>query len=166
MRRRMLSVMVLMGLLFLLNSNVKGEPVMIADGKKVQFDYTLTVDGAVVDTSEGRTPLEYVQGEGHIIQGLEKQMVGLVVGDSRTLSVSASEAYGEINPEAMREIPRAQFPENITPEVGQQLGMTTPEGQTIPVKIAAFTDETITIDFNHPLAGKDLTFDVTIVSID
>ncbi|MGI3183664.1 FKBP-type peptidyl-prolyl cis-trans isomerase [Nioella aestuarii] len=136
-------------------------------GSKVAFHYTGTLtDGSVFDSSEGRDPLSFTMGQGQIIPGLEKAFDGLKVGDEKTVTVPAAEAYGEHNPQAVQQIPRDQIPENIPTEVGTQLQMQAPNGQAIPVVIAEATDEHITLDANHPLAGKDLTFAVKVMSVE
>ncbi|MBN2121376.1 MAG: peptidylprolyl isomerase [Candidatus Omnitrophica bacterium] len=137
----------------------------IQGGSKVSFDYTLTVDGEVVDSSEGRGPMEYVHGQGQIIPGLAKQLEGLKVGDEKKVVVSAEEAYGPVNPNAFQEIDKSALPQDQEPKVGMVLQAQTPEGQVFPVRISEVKDNTVMVDFNHPLAGKTLNFDVKIVSI-
>ena len=166
MRKGLLFALIFLVTGFMYTVNAKGEEDMISEGKKVKFDYTLTVDGQVVDTSEGRQPLEYTQGEGKIITGLEQQMTGLKEGEEKKIEVAAEKGYGERNPDALREVPKEQFPPNITPEQGQQLAMTTPDGQRVPVLVSEVKDESVILDFNHPLAGKDLSFDVKVVSVE
>lgn len=147
------------------SAQAEGDQMIIEDGKKVSFDYTLTVDNEVVDSSKDRGPLEYTQGSGQIIPGLAKQMAGLKAGDERTLEVAPAEAYGEINPEAFKEVPKASLPEDLDPQPGIFLQMVGPGGQAIPVKISEVKDDVVVIDFNHPLAGKTLKFDVKIVAV-
>jgi len=162
---------ILLGLFFgligltLFTHIAQGENAMIAKGKKIKINYTLTVDGEVVDSSEGKEPLEYTQGEGMLIQGLEKELEGMKAGDAKNVTVAPTEGYGEVSKDALREIPRSQFPPNIDPEVGQRLSMQAPQGQQIPVTVAEIKDDVIILDFNHPLAGKELTFDVTVISV-
>jgi peptidylprolyl isomerase len=153
-------------LITLFTSFAQGAETMIADGKKVKIDYTLTVDGEVVDSSQGKEPLEYTQGQGMLISGLEKELEGMQAGDEKKVTVAPAEGYGEVSQDAFREIPVSQFPQNITPEAGQRLSMQTPQGQQIPVTVAEVKDDVIVLNFNHPLAGKELTFDVKVVSVD
>jgi peptidylprolyl isomerase len=89
----------------------------------------------------------------------------MAVGDKKTVNIPAAEAYGEKNPQMQQAIPREQIPANIPLELGMRLQMQTPEGQVIPVTVAAVDEQTVTLDANHPLAGKDLTFDFEVVSI-
>ena len=138
---------------------------VIQNGSRVSFDYTLTVDGQVVDSSEGKDPLRYTHGEGQIIPGLAKQLEGLGVGDERAITVSAEEAYGAIDAAAFKEIEKSTLPSNIEPHVDMLLSMSTPDGRTFPVRIAEIKEHIVVLDFNHPLAGKILNFQVKIISI-
>lgn len=137
----------------------------IQDGSTVQFDYTLTVDGQVVDASAGREPLRYVQGQGQIIPGLERQMAGLHAGDVRRFTVAPEDGYGIADPRAVMDVPRQQLPPNITPEVGQTLQGTSQDGQSFQAVIRSVGAESVQLDLNHPLAGKTLQFDVTVVTV-
>ena len=165
--KRLMSVMcvVMLGVITVCVPCVKGETVMIEAGKTVTFYYTLTVEGQVVDSSKEDAPLEYVQGDGKIIKGLEEQMEGLTVGDRRTITVAAAQGYGEVNPQAFRDVPKANLPENIEPQVGQVLQVVAPNGGRLPVVISEIKDDTVVLNLNHPLAGKELQFDITIVDI-
>lgn len=149
-----------------LPTQVKGENMIVENGKTVGLNYTLTVEGEVVDSSEGKEPLKYVHGEGNIIPGLAQELEGMRVGEQKLVEVAPSEAYGEVNPEAYRDIPKEQLPENMEPQEGLMIQMQTPAGQAIPVTISEVKDDMITIDMNHPLAGKTLKFDVEIISVD
>lgn len=134
------------------------------DTVKVHYKGTLS-DGQVFDTSEGRDPMEFTLGTGQVIPGFENGILGMDADQTKTIEIPAAEAYGDIKAELVQEVPRAQLPEEIKPEVGMQLMSQTPDGQQIPLIITAVTDDTITVDANHPLAGKDLTFEVTLVSV-
>ncbi len=157
---------ILMAGLILSNTQVKGEDAVIEKGKKVAFDYTLTVEEEVVDTSEGKEPLNYIHGEGTIIKGLSAKLEGMKVGDKQTIAVAAADAYGEIDPKAFIEVPKKQFPEGETPEVGMMLNLNHPNGGSLPALITEIKDDVIVLNVNHPLAGKDLLFDVKIVSVE
>lgn len=156
----------LIGITLFITPVAHGEEDMIEKGKKVQIDYTLTVDGNVVDTSKGKQPLEYTHGQGMLIPGLETELVGMKAGETKEVVVAAEKGYGEVVKDAFREVPRAQFPANITPEEGLRLSMQSPEGQQIPVTIAEVKEDAIVLDFNHPLAGKELHFDVSVVDVE
>ncbi len=137
----------------------------VEKGKTVKMHYKgMLEDGTVFDTSEGKEPLEFVYGEGSIIPDLENQLEGMEEGEKKQITVKAENAYGEVDPSAIQQVPRSQLPNNIDPKVGMQLLAQT-ENASIPVTIIDVEDETVTIDFNHPLAGKDLIFDVEIVSV-
>lgn len=135
------------------------------DKVKVHYKGTLS-NGVVFDSSEGKDPLEFTLGTGQIIPGFENGIIGMEVEESKTINVPAAEAYGEPKEELIQEVPKAQLPEEIKPEVGMQLMSQAPNGQQIPLVITEVKEESIIIDANHPLAGKDLTFEVTLVSID
>jgi FKBP-type peptidyl-prolyl cis-trans isomerase 2 len=139
---------------------------VIADGMKVKFDYTLTVDKEQVETTQGKTPLEYVQGKQMLIPGLEKELAGLKAGDAKTVVVKPEDGYGPVRPEALKEIDNAKLPKDITPKVGMVLEMQDPEGNAYPAMVKEVKEKTFVLDFNHPLAGKELNFDVKIVSVE
>ncbi len=135
-------------------------------GTIVQFHYTGTLeDGTVFDSSQGRAPLEFELGSGAIIPGLDRAIAGMSAGEQKTVTIPFAEAYGDYQPQARQDVPRDQFPDNIPLEPGTRLQMQTPDGRTVPVEIAAVSPEAVTLDANHPLAGKDLTFAVEVVSV-
>ena len=146
-------------------SMAKGNDTAIKNGSKVSFDYTLTVDGKVMDSSQGRAPLQYVQGQGTIIPGLAKQLEGMKIGDEKSITVPPEEAYGAVDQNAFREVPRSSMPAGLKPEVGMYLQTKNPDGTPRPVKIAGVKKDVVMIDFNHPLAGKTLHFNVKIISV-
>lgn len=137
---------------------------MIQKDSKVEIDYTLTVDGKVADTSKGRKPLEYTQGAGQIIIGLERALEGKNAGDKVSVDIPAKDAYGEVNPEAMRRVPKTAIQNIEQMKVGDIVGASA-GGHTFRAKISEITDTEVVLDFNHPLAGKELHFDVEIVSV-
>lgn len=135
-------------------------------GDKVRIHYTGTLnDGSVFDSSEGRDPLEFTLGSGQVIPGFDTGVTGMAVGEKKTIEIPCAEAYGESNPGAIQDVPRDQIPAEIPLEVGLQLQMQSPQGQVIPVSVTTVTDDTVTLDANHALAGKDLTFALELVSI-
>lgn len=136
----------------------------VNDKVKVHYKGTLS-NGDVFDSSEGKEPLEFTLGAGQMIPGFEKGIIGMQVRESKTISIPAAEAYGEPNDELKQEVSNAQLPPEIKPEVGLQLVSQAPDGQRIPLVITEVKEDSIIVDSNHPLAGKDLTFDVTLVSI-
>lgn len=127
--------------------------------KVISFHYKLTnTKGDELDSSEGKEALAFLTGSNQIISGLEKELIKLNVGDKKTVNVSAEEAYGPKLDDRVAEVPRDQFPEEI--EVGMMFS-TDPEGHSI-VTVTAMTDDMVTVDGNHPLAGEALTFDVEV----
>jgi peptidylprolyl isomerase len=135
-------------------------------GKTVRIHYTGTLaDGSVFDSSEGRDPLEFTVGSGQIIPGLDRAIDGMATGERKTVTIPATEAYGEYQDGAKQDVPREQIPADIPLDPGTMLNMQTPDGRQIPVQVAEVTDSTVTLDANHPLAGKDLTFAVELVSV-
>ncbi|MBO0346512.1 peptidylprolyl isomerase [Roseibium sp. CAU 1637] len=136
-------------------------------GDIVHIHYKGTLnDGSIFDSSEGRDPLSFTVGSGQIIPGLDKALPGMQVGDEKTVNIPAEEAYGPVNPAAKQPVPRDQFPDNIPLEVGTQLQVQTQNGQTMPVVIDTVEDDQVVLDANHPLAGKDLTFEFSVVGVD
>ncbi|HCD52708.1 MAG TPA: peptidylprolyl isomerase [Balneolaceae bacterium] len=139
---------------------------IIKDGDTVKVHYTGKLqNGEVFDSSVEREPLEFTLGQGQLIPGFEKAIIGLKVGDSTTTNIPSAEAYGDHNPEMEVQVEKAQLPEGMEPQVGMQLQLNQPNGQAIPVQITKVEGEQVTIDANHPLAGKDLTFDIEVVEI-
>ena len=138
----------------------------IQNNSAVSFHYTLTDnDGIRIDSSEGQEPLGYLHGAGNIIPGLEKALEGKTIGDSLTVAVSAAEGYGEVQKELIQEVPREAFQGIDTIELGMQFEAQTGQGGSVPVTVIAVTDDLVTVDGNHPLAGKNLNFDVTIEAV-
>ena len=140
------------------------QQVKAGDTVKVHYEGRLT-DGTPFDSSEGREPLEFEVGSGMVIKGFDEGVIGMEVGDKRTLEIPPEEAYGDKNDEMLVEFPKQQFPEDMKPEVGMQLNMTNGDGQVIPVMIAEIKAESVILDANHPLAGEALVFNVELVEI-
>ena len=138
----------------------------IKENSAVSFHYTLTDDdGQTLDSSAGKDPLAYLHGAGNIIPGLESALAGKSVGDSMVVAVTAAEGYGEVQKELIQEVPRDAFQGVDSIEVGMQFEAQTGQGGTVPVTVTAVTDEIVTLDGNHPLAGKNLNFDVSIEDV-
>ncbi len=117
----------------------------------------------IVDSNKGGMPLEFIMGKGQLIPGLEAQLAGMSEGESADILVKAADAYGEVNPEAVQTLPKEQF-EGVELEAGMMLYGQGEDGQQVQVIVKSFTDKDVTIDYNHPLAGKDLMFSVKIIS--
>ena len=141
------------------------EELKVQNGQVVSMEYTLKVDGVVTDSSEGRDPLEFVHGAGNIIPGLEREMTGMTVGDSKDVVVAAAEGYGEEDKEAFMDVPRDQFPDEIPMKVGTELQVQNQAGQPMFARIEKVDEQSVRLDFNHPLAGKDLHFSVKVVNL-
>ncbi|RJP61299.1 MAG: peptidylprolyl isomerase [Candidatus Auribacter fodinae] len=137
----------------------------VTDGQVVSMEYTLRVDGKVVDSSEGGDPLEYLYGAANIIPGLEREMDGMSVGESKTVIVSAADGYGESDEEAFIEVPRGEFPADIPLKPGLEMELTGPEGQPMYARVESMEGENVVLNMNHPLAGKELHFDVKVVGL-
>lgn len=146
------------------------------DTVKVNFIGRLE-DGTVVDSSEDcecedcecegdeTGPLAFTIGEEEVIPGLEQAVVGMQPGDTKTLTIAAEEAYGLFDEDLVMEVPRNEFPDDIFPEVGQTLELTGDDGESFLVTVTEVSDETVILDANHPLAGKDLTYELELVEI-
>jgi peptidylprolyl isomerase len=134
------------------------------DTVRVHYKGTLA-DGTEFDSSEGREPLEFVVGEGQVIPGFDAAVTSLAIGESTTVTIPAAEAYGEHSDEGMQTFPRDAFPPDADPEVGWAVELGGPNGERVPATITEVTDESITLDFNHPLAGEDLTFVIELVEV-
>ncbi len=147
------------------NMSANQQPEQVAKDVVVSIEYTLKVEGEVVDYSDRDEPLEYIQGHDQIIPGLESALAGMAVGESKEVNVSAADAYGEMDNEAMVQVDRSDFPEEVPMEIGTQVQVRNMDGHVLDARIAAIEGDQVTLDFNHPLAGKDLLFNVTIVAL-
>lgn len=135
-------------------------------GDKVKVHYTgKLTDGTVFDSSLEREPIEFELGAGQMIAGFDKAVDGMTVGDKKTADIPSAEAYGDKRDDMMVPVPKDKVPEEIKPEVGMQLSMQQPDGQALPVLVAEVNDDHIVLDANHPLAGKDLNFEIELVEI-
>lgn len=131
---------------------------------KVHYTGTLN-DGTVFDSSKGREPLQFIFGQGQLIPGFEKAVEELTLGEITKVDIPHQEAYGEVRQDMIIRIERDKVPADIQPEVGMQLQIQQPNGQPLPVMITDVSDSHIVLDANHPLAGKDLTFEIELVSV-
>ncbi|PKQ68570.1 FKBP-type peptidyl-prolyl cis-trans isomerase [Raineya orbicola] len=138
----------------------------VENGHVVKVHYTgrLTT-GEIFDSSLGREPLEFTMGEGQMIPGFEQGILGMVVGEKKSIQVPCELGYGEVLEEMILEVPKSQLPLGMPMEVGTQLAINLANGGQIPAVMTAVSEETVTIDANHPLAGKDLVFEVQLVEI-
>ena len=135
-------------------------------GDAVKVHYTGTLDsGDVFDTSRERDPMSFTLGEGRLIPGFEQAVIGMEPGESKTVKLSADEAYGQPRAELVQKIERSNLPKDFTPEVGQHYQIPKGDGQAVVVEVIEISDESVTLDANHPLAGHDLTFEVELLEI-
>ncbi len=134
------------------------------DTVKVHYHGKLT-DGTTFDSSTGRDPLEFEVGAGMMIKGFDDGVIDMTVGEKKTISIPAEDAYGASDPENIIEFPIVNFPEDMKPEVGMQLNMRDNAGHSFPVVITEVKEESVLLDANHPLAGKELIFDIELVEI-
>lgn len=138
----------------------------VKTGDTVAIHYTGTLkDGTTFDSSKGREPLSFEVGSGQIIPGLDVALPGMTVGERKTVKIDCRDAYGPINPGMRQAVPREGIPEDIPLEPGTQLQMQASEGQVVPVMVVEVSETEVTLDANHPLAGKDLTFAIELISI-
>jgi len=138
----------------------------VKTGDTVAVHYTGTLaDGSVFDSSRERKPLEFVLGQGRLISGFEQAVVGMTKGETKTAEIPAAEAYGEHRPEMVVEFNRAEVPPEVDVSIGQELQVQTTAGQTLKARVVDASDEAVTLDANHPLAGQDLTFDIELVEV-
>ena len=138
----------------------------VKNGDTVKVHYTGKLEnGKVFDTSEDRQPREFTLGSGKIIPGFEKGIIGMEVGEAKTITVPPEEAYGPRRNELIVDVEKTDLPENITPAIGKQLQIRQKDGNPIKVTITDMNEDTVTLDANHPLAGNTLFFDVELVEI-
>ena len=136
------------------------------EGDAVRVNYTGKLeDGTVFDTSENREPLDFTIGEEKVIPGFEQAVVGMEPGETKTETLPPERAYGPRREDMVMQMNRDEIPENVDPAVGQELQLRMQNGQTVPVRIADLSDEAVTIDANHPLAGRTLVFDIELLDV-
>lgn len=135
-------------------------------GDTVRIHYTGTLaDGSTFDSSRERDPLQFTLGSGQVIAGFDAAVDGMSVGEAKTVEIPAEKAYGVHDPNQTQAFPRDKIPPDVPLEIGTQLQLQSPQGQPIPVRVAEVTEDTVVLDGNHPLAGKDLTFEIELVEI-
>jgi FKBP-type peptidyl-prolyl cis-trans isomerase 2 len=136
----------------------------VKEGDTVKVHYTGSLkNGEVFDSSKDKEPLEFTLGEGQLIPGFEKAVIGMAIGDSASIDIPSEEAYGEEREDLIINVPKDQLPDDVKPQVGMQLQVNQGNGQPIPVRIKEVGEEELTLDANHPLAGKDLSFEIELV---
>lgn len=139
----------------------------VKDNNTVKVHYTGKLkDGRVFDTSEGKDPLKFTLGKGQMIPGFEKGLIDMKVNEKKTIHITKDEAFGDQREELIQEVPRTQLPENMEVKEGMGLVSSTPDGKKHNLTVKEVKDNTIIVDANHPLAGKDLVFDLELVDIE
>ena len=135
-------------------------------GDTVRVHYTARLDdGSEFDSSAGRDPLEITLGQAAVMPGLDNAIIGMAVGDTKTVNIAAAEAYGPHKPEGVQEVDRSLIPAEVNVDVGARVQATGPDNQPVVLTVVAVTDDKVTLDANHPLAGRDLSFDIELVEI-
>lgn len=146
-----------------MNDNL--EPNSVGDDVVVSLAYTLTVNGEVIDSSDGNDPLEFLQGHQNIVPGLERELYGMTVGQSKKISVAPIDGYGDVDMDAFLEISRNEFPDDIPLEIGVELDLRDDDGEVMSATISKVEGDMVQLDLNHPLAGETLDFDVKVVGL-
>lgn len=139
--------------------------VAVSAGKTVKVNYTLTVDGKVVDSSKGRQPLEFKSGGGQMIPGFDKAVLGMKAGEKKSFKVSPEQGYGKEDPRGIQNVPKNQLPPDIKPKAGMTLQAQSKDGRPIQARIVEVKKDIVVVNLNHPLAGKTLNFDVEVVDV-
>ncbi|MBI5838655.1 MAG: peptidylprolyl isomerase [Chloroflexi bacterium] len=137
----------------------------VQDGQVVTMEYTLRVDGEVIDSSEKNDALEFLAGHDNIIPGLEREMIGMKIGESKEVIIAPGDGYGEFDKEAYLDVPRGEFPADMKIEEGMELHVSDESGEQRYARIDSIENETVHLDFNHPLAGAELHFNVKVVGL-
>jgi FKBP-type peptidyl-prolyl cis-trans isomerase 2 len=138
----------------------------VKENNTVKVHYTGKLsDGQVFDSSEGKEPLEFTLGKGQLIPGFEKGLIDMKLNEKKTIKIAKEEAYGDVIDSLIQEVKRSELPQDLTPEVGMGLVSKSPDGQETKSQVVELKEESIVIDQNHPLAGKDIIFDLEVVSI-
>jgi len=138
----------------------------VKENNIVKVNYTGKLsDGQVFDSSEGKEPIEFTLGQGQLISGFEKGLIDMKLNEKKTITIAKEDAYGEVNKDLIQEVEKSQLPQDMTPEVGMGLVSKSPDGQEMNLLVVEVREETIVIDGNHPLAGKELIFDLEVLAI-
>jgi peptidylprolyl isomerase len=138
----------------------------VENGSFVSVDYKgILENGQVFDTSYGRRPIEIQMGAGQLIKGFENELMGMALNEKKVFTLPPEDAYGQRDEDQTHSFPRSEVPPEMNPRVGMTIGLSNPEGQQVPARIVYLDDEKLTLDLNHPLAGKSLTFEIEVVGI-
>lgn len=157
--------LVVMAWLSLVSCQGEKPEMTVAEGMNVSLEYTLKLDDqTVVDSNVGAAPLTYTHGSSQIIPGLEKELAGMKVGEKKEVRVEAQEGYGPVNSDAIQEVPKEQIPADAL-QAGARLQGQDPSGRVVQARVVEVKEKTVVLDFNHPLAGKTLHFEVKVIDI-
>ena len=137
----------------------------VQNNKVVSMEYTLHVENEEIDSSKGQDPLQFLVGHGNIISGLEREMMGMKVGESKDVVIAPADAYGDFDEEAFMDVPRGAFPQDMAVEEGAELTVRDEAGQSRYARVDAVEGDTVTLNFNHPLAGDELHFNVKVIGL-
>ncbi|PSG91657.1 FKBP-type peptidyl-prolyl cis-trans isomerase [Aurantibacter aestuarii] len=138
----------------------------VKENNTVKVNYTgKLANGQVFDTSEGREPLEFTLGQGQLIPGFEKGVIDMKLNEKKTITIAKEEAYGEVNKDLIQEVKKTELPQDMSPEVGMGLVSKSPDGREVNLMVTEVKEDSIVVDANHPLAGKELIFDLEVVDI-
>ena len=142
------------------------KPTVVAKGSRVSIEYTGTFeDGTVFDTTQGREPIGFVAGKGEVIKGFDDAVVGMKRGEQKTIKITPQDGYGERDEKLQQQVPRSVFPAEMKIDKGMGFSFKAPQDQVIHATITDVSNETVTVDMNHPLAGKNLVFELKVVDI-
>jgi FKBP-type peptidyl-prolyl cis-trans isomerase 2 len=146
-----------------LNNDIMNQ---VKENNTVKVNYTGKLsDGQIFDSSEGREPIEFTLGQGQLIPGFEKGLIDMKLNEKKTITIPKEEAYGDVNKDLIQEVKKTELPQDMAPEVGMGLVSKSPDGQEMNLMVVEVREETIVIDGNHPLAGKELIFDLEVLAI-
>jgi FKBP-type peptidyl-prolyl cis-trans isomerase 2 len=138
----------------------------VKENNTVKVNYTGKLsDGQIFDSSEGKEPIEFTLGQGQLIPGFEKGLIDMKLNEKKTITIPKDEAYGDVNKDLIQEVKKTELPQDMAPEVGMGLVSKSPDGQEMNLMVVEVREETIVIDGNHPLAGKELIFDLEVLAI-
>jgi FKBP-type peptidyl-prolyl cis-trans isomerase SlyD len=144
---------------------VERTPDIVVQDMVVSLEYSLTVDDQIIDSSDGYGPLQFIQGHRNIIPGLEKELFGMQIGETREVVVQPADGYGDYDASAFVDIPKEQFPANFDFGIGKTIRLSDPQGRLINANITEIGESDVKLDLNHPLAGKELYFKATVVDL-
>ena len=163
--KRIIIFLICLVTLSALSAGVCAEELKVEKGRRVKLDYTLSVKDEIIESTVGKEPLEYTQGDGTLLAALESKLEGMKTGEKKIIVISAQEGYGPVDPKALREVPKSLLPANVEAQPGLVLELEGTDGEKFPAIISEVKEDKIVLDFNHPLAGQELKFAVQVIEI-